>query len=93
MRTIIIILLAVCFIVPAAAEDIHTVNATIISVEATEFGCFEVEALTENGDVFAYYEEEAVGFEPVVLTLFNDVEVIDVIYVNQINNIQEVETC
>lgn len=92
MRTI-IILLAVCFVVPAAAEDIHTVNATIISVEATEFGCFEVEALTENGDVFAYYEDEEVSIgEPVVLTLFG-AEVIDVIYFNKINMIQEVSTC
>lgn len=92
-RILIVIVLVVLVVVPAAAEDIYTINAEVVSCEATSFGRFEVEALTEEGDVFAYFEDEEVSIgEPVSLTLFN-VEVIDVIYFNKINMIQEVSTC
>lgn len=84
-------ILVVSFVNIALADNsVRSVEAVVVSYNPSSF---EVEVIDTEGEMWAYYADEAIVGEHVVITVLNNVEIIDVVRFLDVNAIQEVETC
>lgn len=87
-----IVVLVALVVVPAFAEGTYHVAAVVVSYEASSFGDLEIEVVDAEGEVWAYYADEARIGDLVILTIFDfgdqgfeDDEIVDVVLVGHLD--------
>lgn len=79
--------------VPVVAEETCCIAAVVVSYETSSFGDLEVEVVDAEGEVWAYYADEAHIGDLVILIVFDfeelsyeDDEIVDVVTVGRLTD-------
>lgn len=89
---LIMVVLVALVIVPAVAEETYCIAAVVVSYETSSLGDLEVEVVDAEGNIWAYYADEAHIGDLVILTVFDfeelsyeDDEIVDVVTVSRLS--------
>lgn len=92
ISALVLVVLVTAVFLPAVAEGTYRIAAVVVSYETSSFGDLEIEVVDAEGEVWAYYADEAHVGDLVVLTVFDfgdhgfeDDEIIDVATVAHLN--------
>lgn len=94
--SVVVMVMVSLVIVPAMAEQTYRVVAVVVSYETTSFGDFEVNVIDAEGNIWAYYADEAHIGDLVILEVFDFEgyeydEIIDVVTVSRLDDLEMVQ--
>lgn len=92
VTALVIFILVVSSVGLALADEVRSVEAVITAYSLSSFGDLEIEAVDAEGNVWAYYADEAHIGDLVILTIYDfeelsyeDDEIVDVITIGRLN--------
>lgn len=92
ISALILVVLVALVVVPAVAEETYCIAAVVVSYETSSLGDLEVEVVDAEGNIWAYYTDEAHIGDLVILTVFDfedlsfeDDEIVDVVTISRLN--------